>query len=141
MEMTTRWMSNVSQPFFVPSHVTNFFLLEDGDMSCIMGYSHVSLRNWNVPHRIQCGWIPSSAITTMSFSCNSPTLKVSALSLSSNTGVTTVIKMPRSQGGYYYFSFRNTDGYDSLLNTDYANKLQIHYQVRVCFFYSHSPPS
>jgi hypothetical protein len=64
---------------FLPSLLTyllTYFSLvsipADGDVTCVMGYSHVSLRNFNAPHRVELGWIPTSNVQAFtSTSCTS----------------------------------------------------------------------
>jgi hypothetical protein len=102
-----------------------------GDRSCIMGYSQLSLRSFNVIHRIESGWIPSNNIMDLANGCSQTpqTITLSPVSMAGSSDAIVAIRTIRRKLGRYYIAFRNTDGYDGLQASTYANKVHIEYQI------------
>jgi predicted nucleic acid-binding Zn ribbon protein len=102
-----------------------------GDRSCVMGYSHVGLRGFNAIHRIENGWIPSSAVRYLSTGCmTSPvTYTLSPLSKARLTNAVVAVRAVRRNFGAYFIAFRNSDGYDANQASTYVNRVHIEYQI------------
>jgi hypothetical protein len=102
-----------------------------GDRSCIMGYSHLTLRGFNIAHRIDNGWIPSAAIMDLADGCTgvAQTITLSPLSHAHTSGAIVAVRTVRRRLGRYFVSFRNSDGYDGQLSSSYLNEVHIHYQI------------
>jgi hypothetical protein len=102
-----------------------------GDRSCVMGYSHVGLRGFNVVHRIENGWIPSTAVRYLSTGCMTApvTYTLSPLSKARLTNAVVAVRAVRRNFGAYFIAFRNSDGYDANQASTYVNRVHIEYQI------------
>jgi hypothetical protein len=100
-----------------------------GDRTCIMGYSGMSLRGFNAIHRIENGWIPSSAIMDLSTGCSGRIVRLAPLANAKTSGAIVAIRAVRRKFGRYVIAFRNTAGYDGLQSTSYSNRVHIEYQI------------
>ncbi len=97
---------------------------EYGDVSDIMGYGGYGLRMLNAAHMDLMGWLPSSRTVVAGVG----TYEITALeSDPAAVSLPMVIKVANpTNGGYFYLSFRQRMGYDSNLNANYVDKLNIH---------------
>jgi gametolysin peptidase M11 len=89
---------------------------EYGDESDIMGNTTVGLRNLDAPHRDQFNWIPAANLLNITAS---GTYTIAPLELGpSQTSLPQALKIFKPDTNeYYYFSFRQPIGYDTLLPT------------------------
>ncbi|HJQ98760.1 MAG TPA: hypothetical protein VJ826_10640, partial [Candidatus Polarisedimenticolaceae bacterium] len=97
------------------------------DMSDIMGYGGVGWRQFSSPHEGQKSWIPASNIQTVS-SAGTATYVISPLQ--ANPATVAFPQILRVQvpvtGDYYYISYRQPQGYDATLSTNYTDRTNIH---------------
>jgi hypothetical protein len=97
---------------------------EYADTSDIMGYAGVGLRQVNGPHKIQMGWLPSTSVATVGNG------SYSLAPLEAMPGTLqgySVLKIAKPDTGETYFlSYRRPIGFDSILNGNYVNRLNIH---------------
>jgi hypothetical protein len=97
------------------------------DMSDIMGYGGVGWRLFSSPHEGQKSWIPASNIQTVS-SAGTATYVISPLQ--ANPATVPFPQILRVQvpvtGDYYYISYRQAQGYDATLSTNYTDRTNIH---------------
>jgi Gametolysin peptidase M11 len=102
---------------------------EYGDYSDIMGISLLALRDLDAPHRVEFGWLPSAHLRTVTAGGT-----YTIAPLESNPAVTSLPQALRiyapSAKAYYYFSFRQPLGYDSVLpkfsSGLYTNGVSVH---------------
>jgi hypothetical protein len=94
-----------------------------------MGYAHISLRGFNIMHRIDNNWVPASAILDLTDTCYTQSVTLSSVSQAATAGAVVVIRTLRRTLGRYFISFRNGNGYDGLQSSTYLNKVHVHYQV------------
>lgn len=89
---------------------------EYGDYSDIMGATTLGLRDLDAPHRDQFNWIPAANLLNVT---SSGTYTLAPLEAdSSQTSLPQALKIFKPDTNeYYYFSFRQPMGYDSLLPT------------------------
>lgn len=94
------------------------------DVSDLMGYGGIGLRQVNAPHKEQMGWLPAGKIVSVT---GSGTFNIAPLEIfPSNTAYPQALKIPTGSGDYYYVSYRRRLGYDSNLSLDYADRANIH---------------
>jgi hypothetical protein len=96
------------------------------DISDIMGYSGIGLRQVNAPHKDQMGWLPPGKVVLATAN-----MTVNVAPLEFYPGATALpqtlkIKAPLPSKDIYYFSYRQRIGFDSILGTDYADKANVH---------------
>jgi Gametolysin peptidase M11 len=101
---------------------------EYGDHSDIMGISLLAVRDLDAPHRVEFGWLPSTHLRTVTAS---GTYSIAPLELNpASTSLPQALKIyEASAHTYYYFSFRQPLGYDSVLpklSTAYTNGVSVH---------------
>ena len=100
------------------------------DLSDIMGFSGVGLREVNSAHRVQKNWISSGKVIT---SLESGQMELAPLNLTGEeTDLAQVIQVlnPQDSSEYYYFSYRQPIKYDATLSSinsgQYIKGLAIH---------------
>jgi len=105
---------------------------EYGDVSGIMG-SAWQWRGVNAPHRIQSGWIPSTAVRSITPSCSaSQQFRLGGLAYTPGSKASTsVVTLARTGagGGTYYISYRAASGYDATMSSLYKSKVLINYKI------------
>jgi len=105
---------------------------EYGDLSCVMGYSGIGLRSFNIINRINLGWIPSSAIVVPPASCATSAVQYNLASAQLNADGTYgshAIQIARAEGGFYYVSYRSGNGYDVNAPAGWKAAVFVHYSV------------
>jgi len=88
----------------------------------------------NAPHRMRLNWL-TAATTQLSGTCaDATTFSLAALHTdpvaANSAGMSSIVLLPRSQdigGGEYYLSFRNSEGYDGVMDATYRNRVSLHY--------------
>jgi hypothetical protein len=101
----------------------NNLLAEYNDYSDSMGSSGWELRGFNAPHREQMGWLTQSATQIVT---ESGRYSLAPLSIDpSSATAPQVIKIPRSEGGFYYLSYRGGQGYDRY-SRSYIPQVSVH---------------
>jgi len=96
------------------------------DISDVMGYSGIGLRQVNAAHKDQMGWLPPSKVVLATANM---TVNIAPLEL--YPGATAwpqalKIRAPLPSKDIYYFSYRERIGFDSILGTDYVDKANLH---------------
>ncbi|MCI5066592.1 hypothetical protein MRY87_12790 [bacterium] len=103
---------------------------EYGDASCPMGTAAVGLREFNVPHKVQLGWLSSahmSGISEDTFVSLAAAEQPLAEDEDSFRAVRVLVKPTQPTLGRYYFSFRSKQGdFSAALRKEYADKLNVH---------------
>jgi hypothetical protein len=101
----------------------NNLLAEYNDYSDSMGASGNEFRGFNAPHREQMGWLTQSAtqIVTESGRYNLAPLSIDP----SAAAAPQLIKIPRSEGGFYYLSYRGGQGFDRY-SPSYIPQVSVH---------------
>ena len=98
-------------------------LAEYNDYSDSMGASGWQLRGFNAPHREQMGWLPSGATRLVT---ESGRYQLAPLSIDpSAASAPQVLKIPRSEGGFVYLSYRGGQGLDKYAPS-YAPMVSVH---------------
>ena len=97
---------------------------EYDDLSDIMGYSGVGLRQVNEAHKVQMGWVPPARTQAVT---SSGTYAISFLETASTQIQTLKIAKPDTSE-FYYVGYRLPIGYDTILSSNYANRINIHRQ-------------
>ncbi|MBL4606741.1 MAG: hypothetical protein JKY01_02795 [Pseudomonadales bacterium] len=100
---------------------------EYGDASGIMG-SPAYWNQFNAPHQSQMGWLaafPGSTADVSGVGSNSYSLGALELDQRSENPGIQLLTHPRTSGGNYYISFRQTIGSYGV-KSDYANKISVH---------------
>ncbi|MCC2677815.1 MAG: peptidase gametolysin [Pseudobdellovibrio sp.] len=93
------------------------------DYSDVMGISGVGLRTVNAPHKIQMGWLPSSKVIQGS----KGVFEIAPLEVNpALTSLPQVITLKKSNGEILHLSYRRKIGYDSIISSTYADRLNIH---------------
>jgi hypothetical protein len=94
------------------------------DISDIMGYGGVGLRQVNGPHKVQMGWLPSAAVTKV----GSGTYNIAPLEVNpaQAMGYSVVEIAKADTNDTYFLSYRRPLGLDSILQSGYLNRLNIH---------------
>lgn len=105
---------------------------EYGDISDVMGYGGIGLRNFNAPHKEELGWLsatqPVPQLVTVT---QSGVYRIAPLELSP-TQITApqVLKIPKSDTQeFYYFSYRQPVGFDAQLVSylqPYFDRVNVH---------------
>jgi hypothetical protein len=92
---------------------------EYGDHSDIMGISLLAVRDLDAPHRVEFGWIPSTHLRTVTAS---GTYTIAPLEFNpAQTSLPQALKIYKADTHeYYYISFRQPLGYDSVLPKFYS---------------------
>ncbi|MBX7255470.1 MAG: hypothetical protein K1Y02_03825 [Candidatus Hydrogenedentes bacterium] len=98
-----------------------------GDLSDIMGYCGVGYRHPDAPHKEQLGFFTGYSERVKVVQAGG-TYTIAPLALNPwETNLPQVLKIYKpNTGEYYYLSYRTLLGYDSALNSGYANQLNIH---------------
>ncbi len=105
-------------------HHSNTPSQEYADVSDIMGYAGYGYRQFNSPHKIEVGWVPSSRIQTVTTNGN---YIISRLEDGINAGEPQVLKIFKPDTNeYYYLGYRRPIGYDLNLGAAYKDKTNIH---------------
>lgn len=96
---------------------------EYGDTSDIMGYGGVGLRTVNAPHKLQMGWMPLSKVQAGA----KGNFNIAPLELDpAATSLPQAVSLRKANGEILYLSYRRKIGYDSILNSTYADRLSLH---------------
>lgn len=95
------------------------------DLSDIMGFSGVGLRQINGPHQEQMGWREPQQIVEINAD---GIYEISPLELDSATSIAPQLLKIRKQDTdeWYYLSYRQPDGFDTSLDYSYLDGLSIH---------------
>jgi hypothetical protein len=96
---------------------------EGGDHSSVMGL-HDKMVHFNAFEKFVSGWIPSERITNANAE---GTYSLKAIETLSGTEPMALRRFKNDTGGFYYISYRNPVGFDSMLDAEFANKVQIHF--------------
>jgi len=95
------------------------------DISDVMGYAGIGLRQLDAPHKDELGWLPAGKIVSVN---GNGTYQVAPLEdFPRGTPYAQALKIVRPNGGYYYFSFRRQIGYDVSMPSQYADQLSVHH--------------
>ena len=102
---------------------------EYGDISCAMSASS-TWRSINAVHRFVHNWVNTSAINRIhDTECSSSITDVKLRSLhhTPSEGRTSLLVVPRAEGGDYVISLRTSVGYDSEIQARWKDKVSVHY--------------
>jgi hypothetical protein len=96
-----------------------------GDISDIMGYSGIGLRQINAPHHEQMGWLPPILIQDI---ISGGIYDISPLELNASDAFNPqIIKIAKSDTDeFYYLSYRQPIGFDSILTPYFLQGVNIH---------------
>jgi hypothetical protein len=98
-------------------------LNEYGDYSDSMGASGWHFRGFNAPHREQMGWVPQGATRIVTASGR---YDLAPLSIDPSTAsAPQILKIPRSEGGFYYLSYRGGQAFDRY-SPPYNTRVNVH---------------
>lgn len=101
---------------------------EYGDRSSTMGYSHETLRSFNVPHQLHTSWIPGDRVVAITDTCRGQVVTLHASSsIPTAVGQRLAATIPRDAQRTYIVSFRTAVGHDTLLRPEYVNVVSVHY--------------
>jgi hypothetical protein len=97
------------------------------DMSDIMGYGGVGWRLFSSGHEHQKSWIPPANVQTATGD-GTGTYVLSPLQVNpATTPYPQILRIQKPDSGdWYYLSYRQRQGYDASLSTDYADRTSIH---------------
>ncbi|MGH9236544.1 MAG: hypothetical protein ACRD3G_00775 [Vicinamibacterales bacterium] len=101
----------------------NNLLAEYNDYSDSMGSSGWELRGFNAPHREQMGWLSQGATQIVTQSGRYSLAPLS--SDPSSVSAPQLIKIPRSEGGFYYLSYRGGQAFDRY-SPSYIPQVSVH---------------
>src|SRR3972149_5969971 len=89
-----------------------------------MGYAGYGYRQFNLPHKVEMGWVPTLRIQTVTAD---GTYIISRLEDDINPGEPQILKIFKADTNeYYYIGYRSPIGYDLNLGTNYKYKSNVH---------------
>jgi hypothetical protein len=95
---------------------------EYADTSDIMGWSGISLRHMNAPHKHQMGWVNGTTLDVTT----SGTYAILPLEKPATAGTQVVRVFRPATNDYLYISYRISFGYDTTLRPAYVDLVNIH---------------
>ena len=89
-----------------------------------MGYAGYGYRQFNLPHKVEMGWVPTLRIQTVTAD---GTYIISRLEDNINPGEPQVLKIFKADSNeYYYLGYRSPIGYDLNLQNQYKDQTNVH---------------